>query len=269
MNILENIIAHKRKEVQERKEIYPVKFLERSIFFNAPAVSLKEYLLNKEKSGIIAEIKRMSPSLGSINKYISIEKTSIGYMQAGASALSILTDKEFFGGSNEDLSIARKFNYCPILRKDFIIDEYQVTEAKSIGADIILLIAAVLTKKEIRNFAKLAASLQLEVLFEIRNKEDIEKINEYIQYAGVNNRNLDDFSVNVQQSFDLAEFIPNEFVKISESGISDPKIIAQLKNAGYSGFLIGEIFMKHSRPEEACKEFIMKLSQAEKIQKTI
>ena len=137
MNILEKIVEQKKKEMAERKSLYPVKLLEQSIFFASPTVSLKKYVQRKDLSGIIAELKRKSPSKGAINPYVSIERTSIGYMQAGASALSILTDKEFFGGSNEDLMVARKFNYCPILRKDFTIDEYQIVEAKSIGADAI------------------------------------------------------------------------------------------------------------------------------------
>src|SRR6185369_14773416 len=153
MNILDQIITHKRKEVEERKSLYPVKLLEKTIYFNSPAISLKKYLLRENKAGIIAEFKRKSPSKGMINQYAPVERTSIGYMQAGASALSILTDTEFFGGKNEDLALARKFNYCPILRKDFVIDEYQIIEAKSIGADAILLLANVLDAKKINSFS--------------------------------------------------------------------------------------------------------------------
>src|SRR5688572_23780862 len=144
MNILDEIVKHKEKEVSEAKALYPVKLLEQSIFFSSPAVSLKKYIQREDKTGIIAEFKRKSPSKGIINAHASVERTAIGYMQAGASALSVLTDKQFFGGSNEDLTTARKYNFCPIIRKDFTIDEYQIIEAKSIGADAILLIAAVL-----------------------------------------------------------------------------------------------------------------------------
>ena len=144
MNILDQIIEHKRKETEERKSLYPVRLLEQSIYFGTKPVSLCHYIRRRDKSGIIAEIKRKSPSKGVINAYVSVERTSIGYMQAGASALSVLTDKQFFGGSNDDLTVARKFNFCPILRKDFTLDEYQIVEAKSIGADAILLIAAAL-----------------------------------------------------------------------------------------------------------------------------
>lgn len=261
MNILDEIIQHKRKEVQERKELYPTKLLERSIYFASPSVSLKSYLLREDRNGIIAEIKRKSPSKGFINKYISIEQTSIGYMQAGASALSILTDKDFFGGSSEDLTTARKFNYCPILRKDFIVDEYQIIEAKSIGADAILLIAAVLDANEIQQLTALAHSLQLEVLFEVKNKEELQKLHGDIDVIGVNNRNLDTMIVDVAQSFSMIEDMPKDMVKISESGIDNPEVLIKLREVGYNGFLIGEAFMKHSRPWEACATLINAINQ--------
>src|SRR5918993_1938530 len=169
MNILDQIIEHKRKEVSERKELYPIKFLEQSIFFGTQPVSLKRYIQREDKSGIIAELKRKSPSKGVINPHVSVERTSIGYMQAGASALSVLTDKNLFGGSNEDLTMARKFNFCPILRKDFTIDEYQIIEAKSIGADAILLIAAALDAPRLKTLASFAHTFGLEVLLEVHN----------------------------------------------------------------------------------------------------
>jgi len=259
MNILDKIIAHKRSEVDERKSLYPTKLLEKSIYFNSPVVSLKKYLLREDKVGIIAEIKRKSPSKGVINQHVSIERTSIGYMQAGASALSILTDTEFFGGKNEDLTLARKFNYCPILRKDFTVDEYQIVEAKSIGADAILLLANVLSVSEVKELAKFANSLGLEVVLELRDKEETKSINEFIDIVGVNNRNLKDFSVNLNQSFQLADLIPNQFVMISESGIDSAQNILDLKKAGFNGFLVGEKFMKHSRPEVACANFIKEI----------
>ncbi|MFH1005375.1 MAG: indole-3-glycerol phosphate synthase TrpC [Bacteroidota bacterium] len=259
MNILNKIIGHKKKEVAEKKSLYPVKLLEKSIYFNSPTVSLKKYLLRKDKVGIIAEFKRKSPSKGIINQYTPIDRTSIGYMQAGASALSVLTDFEFFGGKNNDLITARKFNYCPILRKDFIIDEYQIIEAKSIGADAILLLANVLSAKEIKIFTKIAKSFGMDVLLEIKDKQELKSINDNVDAIGVNNRNLKDFSLNVKQSFDLVDLIPNDFVKISESGIDSVKIINELKDAGFNGFLIGETFMKHSRPEIACANFIRSL----------
>ena len=261
MNTLDTIIAHKRKEVEERKSLYPVKLLEKSIYYHSPCVSLKKYLMRDDLVGIIAEFKRKSPSKGMINKYAPVERTSIGYMQAGASALSILTDTEFFGGKNEDLTVARKFNYCPILRKDFIVDEYQIMEAKSIGADVILLLANVLTPEEIKQLGKLARSLGLEVLLEVREKEELKSVCEWVDMVGVNNRNLKDFKTDVNQSFQLADLIPDNFIKISESGIDSAKTIGELKKKGFRGFLIGERFMKHSRPEVGCGQLIKECRQ--------
>ncbi len=259
MNILDTIIAHKRKEVEEQKSLYPVKLLERSIYFKTPAVSLKKYLLLPDKTGIIAEFKRKSPSKGNINPYSSIEKTTIGYMQAGASALSVLTDSNFFGGSSKDLSEARNYNYCPILRKDFMVDKYQVIEAKSIGADVILLIAAVLNKNEIKNLSALASSLGMEVLLEIHDESELEKFDSSIQHIGINNRNLKTFEVNIEQSVTLSKKLPKDVLKIAESGINNPETVAQLKQEGFNGFLIGEHFMKESRPDKAAKKFIHQL----------
>lgn len=264
MNILDKIILHKQKEVAENKSLYPAKLLEKSIYFNSSCVSLKKYLLRDDRVGIIAEFKRKSPSKGIINQYAPVERTSIGYMQAGASALSVLTDTEFFGGKNEDLTTARKFNYCPLLRKDFIVDDYQIIEAKSIGSDVILLLANVLSENEIRKFATFAKSLGLEVLLEIRNKEELNSVNEFIDIVGVNNRNLKDFSLKVKMSFELAPLIPKEVIKISESGIDSPKQIHELKQVGFRGFLIGEAFMRQSRPEIACAQFVKEVNEYER-----
>lgn len=265
MTILEKIVAHKQKEVAERKELYPAKLLEQSIYFATPTVSLKKYLLRPDKSGIIAEFKRRSPSKGDINAFASVEKVSIGYMQAGASALSVLTDKHFFGGSNADLTEARKFNFCPILRKEFIIDEYQLIEAKSIGADVILLIAECLEKDQVLQLAKTAKTLGLEVLLEIHSEEQLGKLNEFVDVIGVNNRNLKDFSVSIQTSIDLFSKIPDDFLKISESGISDANAIVELKQVGFQGFLIGEYFMKSADPAKTCRELIKKVESLENL----
>ncbi|SNT36488.1 indole-3-glycerol phosphate synthase [Ekhidna lutea] len=260
MDILSEIVANKRKEVEASKELYPVKLLEKSMYFDGKPVSLKKYLQREDKSGIIAEIKRKSPSKGMINAHVSVERTSIGYMQAGASGLSVLTDKDYFGGSPEDLKVARSFNFCPILRKDFMIDEYQVIEAKSLGADVILLIAAVLDKKEIEKLGKLAQGLGMEVLLEVHNEEELERsITDKVDLIGVNNRNLKTFETDVKTSMDLVEKIPADFVKVSESGLADPEIIKELKKEGFEGFLMGETFMKNGRPEKAAKEFIKQL----------
>jgi indole-3-glycerol phosphate synthase len=265
MNILEKIIARKCEEVAERKSLYPVKLLEKSIFFSSPIVSLTKYVQRKDKSGIIAEIKRKSPSKGIINASVSIERTSIGYMQAGASALSILTDKDFFGGSSDDLMVARKFNFCPILRKDFVVDEYQIVEAKSIGADAILLIAAALPVKRLNELALFAKSLGLEVLMEVHTAEELTSNQEAeVELIGVNNRDLKTFIVSIDISKKLAPLMPKGKVLVSESGIDSPAAIVDLRKHGYEGFLMGETFMKHSRPEQAAKEFIKELNQLTK-----
>lgn len=260
MTILDTIVKQKHKEVEENKALYPVKLLEKSIFFSSPTVSLVKYLLRPDKSGIIAEFKRKSPSKGNINPYVSVERTSIGYMQAGASALSILTDKEFFGGSNDDLRTARRFNFCPILRKDFVIDEYQIIEAKSMGADAVLLIAACLTPEQVKALTQVAHALSLQVILEVHNREEIEEnLDCSADVMGVNNRDLKTFEVSTDVSKQLASLIPDTFIKISESGLASPNVVKDLRAYGYQGFLIGENFMKHSRPEVAAKEFIEQL----------
>lgn len=263
MNILDKIIDYKRQEVSERKELYPVKLLEQSIFFGSQPVSLKKYIQREDKSGIIAEIKRKSPSKGIINPHVQVERTSIGYMQAGASALSILTDKNFFGGTNDDLTIARKYNFCPILRKDFTIDEYQVVEAKSIGADAILLIAAALKPDLIKSLVSFAHTFGLEVLLEVHNEDELNSnLDAGADLIGVNNRDLKTFELSIEVSKRLAHLIPAPFVKVSESGIESTQAILDLKKFGYEGFLMGQNFMQHSRPEVACKAFIDDLKRA-------
>jgi indole-3-glycerol phosphate synthase len=257
MNILEKIIADKYREVADKSSVLPIKLLEQSIYFEGKVVSMKKYVTNPEKSGIIAEFKRKSPSKGMINGSASIEQVSIGYMQAGASALSILTDKEYFGGSNDDLKIARRYNFCPILRKDFVVDEYQIIEAKSIGADCILLIAAALEPGKLKSLAAFAKSLGLEVLLEVHDGEELDRcLNDHVDLVGINNRNLKTFEVSLDTSLNLINKIPSNFVKISESGISDPNTMIELKKAGFDGFLIGENFMKSARPEQAAYNFI-------------
>lgn len=265
MNILDKIKQHKIQEVANRKTLVPIAKLEQSIFFETPPVSMVEYLGRKDKSGIIAEFKRKSPSKGFINAYATVEQVSIGYMQAGASGLSVLTDVDFFGGKNEDLMEARKFNYCPILRKDFIVDEYQIIEAKSIGADVILLIGDMLDKPTIARLAAFAKSLQLEVLMEVHDEKPLAFLTEHIDIVGVNNRDLTNFVVDTKTSEQLAEMIPENFVKISESGISQPETVVQLKKFGYQGFLIGEHFMKHANPGKQCKDFITEINRLGKV----
>ena len=262
MSILDEIVANKRKEVAERKDFFPTKLLEQSPYFEGKSVSMTKYIQREDKVGIIAEFKRQSPSKGIINGSADIEKVSIGYMQAGASGLSVLTDKKYFGGKSEDLTTARSYNFCPILRKDFMIDEYQVVEAKSIGADVILLIAACLSPKEIKQLARCAKSFGMQVLLEVHNEDELNtSLTEEIDLLGVNNRNLGTFVTDVNTSRDLAEKIPDQFVKVSESGISDPETIIDLMSYGFEGFLIGENFMSKSSPERSCREFIQRVKE--------
>lgn len=263
MNILDKIVAHKKQEVAQRKERYPVKLLEQSIYFETPVVSLKQYLRRTDKSGIIAEFKRRSPSRGDINPYASVERVSIGYMQAGASALSVLTDGEFFGGKNADLTEARKFNFCPILRKDFVIDEYQLIEAKSIGADAVLLIAECLEPGQLAALAKQAKALGLEILMEVHSAGQLSKYVPEVDAVGVNNRDLTTFNVDIATSLELIGQLPEGVARVSESGISDPQVVAELRYAGYEGFLIGEHFMKQAEPGKACQKFVKQVRHVE------
>ncbi len=264
MNILDKIVEHKKREVEENKDLHPIKELEHGIYFSRQTVSLKKSLRQVERSGIIAEIKRKSPSKGVINQNVSVQRTSVGYVQAGASALSILTDRNFFGGSNEDLSLARSCNDCPILRKDFIIDGYQIIEAKSIGADAILLIAAVLAPAQLKELSGFAHSLGLEVLMEVHNEEELlSNLDAGADLIGVNNRNLKTFELNVETSRQLSKLIPDTMVKVSESGIESPEAIIDLKRYGFKGFLIGQTFMQNNIPEDAAMDFINKLRRLE------
>ncbi len=256
MNILDKIVQHKQKEVKERESLFPKKLLEKSIFFNTPCVSLKEYILRKDKQGIIAEFKRKSPSNENINIYADIKEITIGYMQAGASALSVLTDNTYFGGSLEDLKRARTYNFCPILQKDFILSEYQIIEAKSYGADAILLIAAILSKKELNELYSFANSLGLEVIVEIHHESELEKAPQNNEIIGINNRDLETMKVSIENSINLSGKIDNDIVKISESGIKTPEQIVELKKMGFNGFLIGENLMKKAHPVKELKLFI-------------
>jgi indole-3-glycerol phosphate synthase len=263
MSILDTIIARKREEVNERKQLYPIALLERSIYFETPGVSLQYYLRRPGSSGIIAEFKRKSPSKGVLHPFADPVQVSVGYMQAGAAALSVLTDEQFFGGSLDDLRQIRNFNYCPILRKDFILDPYQVIEAKSAGADVILLIAAVLHPVQVRELAALAVSLKMEILLEVHSIEELDRIVEGVTLVGVNNRSLTDFSVNINRSLDLLPHLPTELPKISESGLHEQQQIIELRKAGFEGFLIGEQFMRSADPARTASQFITGLISPE------
>ena len=256
MNILDKIVADKRKEVTLKKTVVPKLQLEKSELFDSATFSLAR-ALRKSTTGIIAEHKRRSPSKGTINQNTNVGLVAKGYEKAGVSGMSVLTDIKYFGGSLEDLILARASSNLPLLRKEFIIDEYQILEAKAHGADAILLIAAVLERDEIKTLSQLAKSLELDVLLEVHNEEELEKsIMPSLDLLGVNNRDLKTFTVNLDTSKTLSERIPDDFVKVSESGISSVEAIKDLKSYGYQGFLIGENFMKMEDPGKSAVEFI-------------
>lgn len=257
MNILDQINEHKRREVAEAKEKVSMEDLKASPYFERRVNSLKAALLADGASGIIAEFKTQSPSKGTINDQAEASDVTAKYVSAGASALSVLTDERFFGGSFEDLAKTRWANpHTPILRKDFILDIYQVYETKAHGADAVLLIAESMDKHLLLELTRTAKNIGLEVLVEIHGADELDKLNPMVDLVGVNNRNLKTFEVDVQTSVQLSGLIPEQFVKISESGISDPQSIHALRDANFKGFLIGETFMKTEDPGKACAAFI-------------
>ena len=259
MNILDKIVADKRVEVNLRKSLIPTNQLEQSVLFERETISLANKLKNSS-TGIIAEHKRRSPSKSVINQSLNVQDVATGYEQAGVCGMSVLTDAKYFGGSLDDLLIARAATKFPLLRKEFIIDEYQVLEAKAYGADVILLIAAILTRAEIKSLSEFAKSLNLNVLLEVHNEEELHKsIMPSLDMLGVNNRNLKTFEVSLATSKGLSKLIPDDFVKVSESGISSIEAIKDLKQYGYQGFLIGENFMKTNNPGEHAQIFINEL----------
>jgi indole-3-glycerol phosphate synthase len=256
MTILEEIIAHKLQETERSRSEKPVQFLERSRLFKRATVSLAGSVTDPAKTGIIAEFKRKSPSKGVINDRATLEEVVTGYFRSGASGISILTDLEYFGGTMHDLMRARELTPVPILRKDFVVDEYQIIESKAIGADAVLLIAAALDPGRVKKLAGLAATLGLQVLLEVHREEELECMNEHVTMVGVNNRDLNTFVVDTEVSVRLAEKIPPGFIKISESGINTTWAIKQLKGCGYQGFLMGESFMRAPEPAVAFSDFV-------------
>ncbi len=259
MTILEKIIARKKPLLAQQKKAVSIDRLKQSSYFNRLAISLKKALSQPGSSGVIAEFKRQSPSKPAINLTADLISVTAGYQKAGAAALSILTDTHFFGGRNTDILQVRKNIKIPILRKDFIFDPYQIYEAKSIGADAILLIAEILSATQIADFAALAKDLNLEVLMETHDEDNLEKITKDVDIVGVNNRNLKTFEVSLENSIRISEAIPDNKLKISESGIRSPQDINKLRAYGYQGFLIGEMFMKTSQPELTCQQFIQNI----------
>lgn len=256
MNILEQIIAKKITEVKERRACRPVSALEKSIFFLENPRSLRDAILKEGSLGIISEFKRMSPSKGVINEDAQVAEVCSGYELAGASAISVLTNKEFFGGSLNDLAEARGYVKCPVLCKDFIIDEYQIIEARSCGADAVLLIADILTDQRLDALFRFASSLGMEALIEVHDKEYLSRLPGDASVVGINSRNLASFSVSLDHACSLADLLPGSVVKVAESGIKSVDDYFIMKNAGFDAFLIGEFFMSSADPAQACKAFI-------------
>jgi indole-3-glycerol phosphate synthase len=258
MNILDTIVASKKIEVAERKKNKSISEIKNGPFFKNETLSFKEFLLREDKTGIIAEYKRKSPSKGIINDKSTVSEVTMAYAKYGASAISVLTDEEFFGGSLDDL-VEATINEIPLLRKDFIIDEYQLVESKAYGAEVILLIAACLTKDEVKTLAGLAKNIGLNVLLEIHNEQELEHICNDVDVVGVNNRDLKTFNVDISRSIELSKQIPTDKIKISESGIDNVASIKILKEHGFRGFLIGEKFMKEENPGLAFQNFTHEL----------
>lgn len=257
-DILSEIIANKRFEVDLQKQTISLEQLQEGIGDIPMARSMKQ-ALSSSSSGIIAEFKRRSPSKGWIKQDACPEEIVPSYVAAGASALSILTDEKFFGGSLKDIRTVRPLVDIPILRKDFIIDEYQLYQAKIVGADAVLLIAAALEKDKCQQLTEQAHVLGLEVLLEIHSTEELSYINKEVDMVGINNRNLGTFITDIENSFRLAGQLPQDTVLVSESGISNPEVVKQLQANGFRGFLIGETFMKTPQPGETLQSFIQSI----------
>ncbi len=261
MNILDKIVAHKKTEVAARKSAVSFKELEARPGFSLPALSLSEALLKEDSTGIIAEFKRKSPSKGFIKEHADVKAITEAYTKHGAACLSVLTDIDFFGGSDEDL-IAARANDIPILRKDFIVDEYQILEAKSIGADVVLLIAASLTPQEVKHLATFAASIGLQSILELHAEEELNHICDATPIVGINNRDLKTFQVDIDRSLRMAERLPPEKIKIAESGIDKIEDILLFRQNGFKGFLIGEYFMRQPDTPTAFGDFVAQLTAA-------
>lgn len=261
MNILDEICLHQQQLVDKLKVEKPIAELEKSKYFGRTVSSLKAKFEDKDNYGIIAEFKRRSPSKPEINLNAVATEIVPGYETAGAFASSILTNTKYFGGTDSDLTSVREISSLPLLRKEFIVDEYQVVETKALGADIILLIAAALSKEKVRALSKLAKEVGLEILLELKSLDEVKHINDYVDMVGVNNRDLRSFHVDIATSEVLSLAIPDSCIKISESGISNPDTVKRLTNYGFQGFLMGEHFMTQADPVQACKDFSVSIQR--------
>jgi indole-3-glycerol phosphate synthase len=259
--MLQQILDSTQQRVVNLKERYNLKYFEDTLYFHSPTLSLTAYLLNPSKNGIIAEFKRVSPSKGVLNEYAPVHTTTLNYMRAGCSALSIITEPHYFKGNTKDLTIARQYNLCPILRKDFIVDPIQLYESKAIGADAVLLLAKALSKAQLNELTALAKALQLEVLLEVDDVEQLDKIQDDHHLIGINSRNLSSMAVQYDRLTELYHSIPSNRLVIAESGIDHPDKLVHLRSIGFNGFLIGSAFMSAPDPGLACMRFTSALQK--------
>lgn len=258
-DILEEIIASKQLLIEQQKKVVSYAQMNDALQDIAPCRSMSGALATSA-TGIIAEFKRRSPSKGWIRQEAQPQEIIPAYEAGGATALSILTDEKYFGGGLKDMRAARPLAGIPILRKDFIIDEYQLLQAKIVGADAVLLIAAALSQTDCRRLTQATRELQMEVLLEIHSEAELVYVTDLVDMVGVNNRNLGTFHTDVDNSFRLSTLLPADKLLVSESGISSPVTITRLREAGYRGFLIGETFMRTEHPGDTLREFINALS---------
>ena len=256
MSILQRIVEQKRIEIASAKQSAPIEILSESPFYKRNTISLKSRLLEPSSTGIIAEFKRHSPSKSWINQHANPVEVVSAYAAAGVAGASVVTDEQFFKGSLEDLRRVRQAVKIPLLRKDFMLDPYQMHEAKANGADVILLIAAILRPSEVARLTDAAHQLGLEVLLELHGEAEIGHVNDEVDMVGINNRNLNTFEVDIEQTIRMADRLGVKIVKVAESGISSPKTISYFRGHGFNGFLIGETFMKETEPGKACEKFI-------------
>ncbi len=256
MSILDTIVAYKLKEVQTAKSVVSCEQMRRSAYLSLSSSHKFAQAIKKSPTGIIAEFKRRSPSKGEIHAMADAGSVVSKYAASGATCCSVLTDTAFFGGSLNDFAIARSVAGVPLLRKEFIVDEYQIYQSRLYNADAILLIAAVLSPAQISNFIRIAHDLNMQTLLELHNEHELDRFDPATDMVGINNRNLHNFVTNIDASCQLIERLPQNVVKISESGLSEPSQVSELRQAGFDGFLIGERFMKHENPGEALKQFI-------------
>lgn len=271
MTILDTIVARKWEEVAERKAAVSEDELRAMPLFNRSVNSARSSILAPGSTGIISEFKRKSPSKGMINDWADVAGTTRGYVAAGAAVLSVLTDEPFFGGTAGDLQAARVANpQTPILRKDFVVDAYQLLEAKAWGADLVLLIASCLTPAQVRSLSEYAHELGMEVLLEVHEADELQNsLCETVDLVGVNNRNLRTFVTDIDTSLQLAGLIPDRYVKVTESGLHDAATMVRLNEAGYQAFLIGEAFMKTDDPATALSHLVTEYRQQLVTAKTI